>query len=730
MEKKKVFIWKTVAIVLFSCLIIFYVSGISLVRKYLKELPPLKTLEQYQPNLTTKIYDIEGRLIRELFTERRTTVTLSEIPVDLQNAIIAIEDTHFFKHWGVYLPRIISAMFFNIKAGHIVQGGSTITQQLAKVCFLTRERTMQRKMKEFLFALVLEHKYTKEEILQMYLNQIYFGYGAYGVESAARIYFGKHIQDLNLPECALLAGLPRAPNRYSPFKSLELATRRRSIVLYRMEKLGFITEEEKMRANEHLINTEKKLKAERHASYFIEYIRQQLEPKYGYNVLYKGGLNIFTTLDLEMQKKAEEILEKALSAFDEKKKNEIEKEGKQEEELAEEREDMEETEEIPPVQGALLAIEPQTGQIRTMVGGRDFYKSQFNRAVQAKRQPGSAFKPIIYTAAIDSGYTAASIIEDLPLTFQNDGEKWVLLGNTTDFFTLQIDTTTIPAEDSLEMKGKIWQPGNWDNKCIGPITLRKALSHSRNTCAIRLIYALSPRTVIKYARKLGVDKNFLGDNLSLALGTSVITMMELTHALSTIANGGIKTKPYAIIEIRNKQGTILESNIPQETEVLSAQTAYLVINLLKGVIKNGTGWRAKKLRRPAAGKTGTTQFLNDLWFAGFTPQLVAAVWVGYDDHRSLSKKISSSAMVVPIWTDFMIEALKDKPALKFSIPEGIVFEKINKENGLLTLKDDKNAIYEVFLKGTEPTTYDFTLNIPSLHLEDLSSTETPIMIEE
>ncbi len=729
MEKKKVFVWKTVSIILFSCLIIFYVSGIILFKKYLRELPPLKMLERYQPSLTTKIYDIEGKLIRELFTERRTTVTLSAIPVDLQNAIIAIEDTHFFQHWGVYLPRIVSAMFFNIKAGHIVQGGSTITQQLAKVCFLTRERTMQRKIKELMFALLLEHKYTKEEILEMYLNQIYFGYGAYGVESAARIYFGKHIRDLNLPECALLAGLPRAPNRYSPFRSFELAERRRSIVLYRMEKLGFITEEEKIKANEYPINTEKILSSGKHASYFIEYIRQQLEPKYGYNVLYKGGLSIFTTLDLEMQKKAEEVVNNALSVFDEKKKKQIEQKNKKEDELAEEMEETEEMEEISPVQGALLAIHPQTGQIRVMIGGRDFYKSQFNRAVQAKRQPGSAFKPIIYTAAIDKEYTASSIIEDLPLTFQNDGERWGLLGNTTDFVTLHIDTTTIPAEDSPDMKGRIWQPGNWDSKCFGPITLRKALSHSRNTCAIRLIYDLTPEIVIEYARKMGIDKSFLGDNLSLALGTSVITMMELTRALSTIANGGIKTKPYAVIQVKNRQGTVLESNIPQETEVLSAQTSYLAINLLKGVIKNGTGWRARKLGRPAAGKTGTTQDLNDLWFVGFTPQLVAAVWVGYDDHRSLGKKITSSGIVVPIWTDFMMEALKDKPVLKFSIPEGLVFEKVNKENGLLTLKDDKNAIYEVFLKGTEPTTYDFTLNIPSLYPQS-SLGDDSMMIEE
>ena len=725
MEKKKQFL-KIFITCIFSLLIIFYIIGINLMKKYLQELPPLQVLERYQPNLTTKIYDIEGRLISELFTERRTAVSLSEIPVDLQNAVIAIEDTYFFKHWGVYLPRINGAMIFNIKAGHIVQGGSTITQQLAKVCFLTRERTIQRKIKELMLALSLEYKYTKEEILQMYLNQIYFGYGAYGVESAARLYFGKHVQDLNLSECALLAGLPRAPNRYSPFKSLANALRRRAIVLFRMEKLGFITEEEKIEANDYPINTEKVLVVGKHAPYFIEHIRQQLEPKYGYNVLYKGGLNIFTTLDLDMQKKAEEILEKALSNFDKKKIAQFEQAERENGS-----EEMIEEEILPPVQGALLAIEPKTGKILAMVGGRDFSVSQFNRAVQAKRQPGSAFKPVIYTAALDREYTAGSLIDDLPLTFQNNGEKWILLGNTTDFVTIQIDTSTITPDDSPDMEGKIWQPGNWDNKFLGPVTLRFALAYSRNTCAIRLINTLVPQTVIECARRLGIEKSFLGNNLSLALGTSEVTMVELTRAFSTIANGGIKTKPYSIIKVETNQGTVLEENIPQEVEVLSAQTAYLVTNLLKGVVEHGTGWRARRLKRPAAGKTGTTEHLNDLWFVGFVPQLVCAVWVGYDDHRSLGEKLTSSGVVVPIWTDFMLEALKNKPVLKFSIPEGIIFERINKKNGLLTLRDDKSTIYEAFLKGTEPTTYDFTLNIPTLYPKDLSlDEESSAIIEE
>jgi penicillin-binding protein 1A len=392
--------------VLFASVIGILVISIIILRHYLTELPRIDTLDEYRPNLITEIYDINGEVIAELFVERRALVPLSKIPVDLQNAVIAVEDQRFFKHWGADLHAIARAMLANLKHGQIVEGGSTITQQLAKALFLTREKTIERKIKELLLSIQLEKDYTKEEILQLYLNQVYFGQAAYGVQEAASIYFGKDIEELNLAESALLAGLPRAPNRYSPFVDVARAYRRRATVLHRMVECGFVTEDEEKETNYYPLPFEKHQLRRSQGSYFVEYVRQILEPKYGSNAIFKGGLKIYTTLDLKMQKIAEKALAEKLDEFDEMKK----REGGEPEQI-----ELEEMEEVPErrVQGAIVAIHPGTGQIRVMVGGREFEESQFNRAVQAKRQPGSAFKPFIYTAAIDNGYTVVSPIETM-----------------------------------------------------------------------------------------------------------------------------------------------------------------------------------------------------------------------------------------------------------------------------------------------------------------------------
>jgi len=667
------------------------IVSVILLRHYLTELPRTDTLDEYRPNLVTKIFDINGEVIDELFVERRALVPLSEIPVDLQNAVIAIEDQRFFKHWGADLHAIARAMLSNLKHGQIVEGGSTITQQLAKALFLTREKTIERKIKELLLSLQLEKDYTKEEILQLYLNQIYFGQGAYGVQEAARIYFGKDVQELNLAESAMLAGLPRAPNRYSPFEDVARAYGRRATVLSRMVECGFITADEEKENNNYTLPLEKHRLNESRGSYFVEYLRQILEPKYGSNALFKGGMKIYTTLDLKMQKTAERVLADKLDEFDEIKKRESETPEEKEpggtEQVTERK-----------VQGAIIAIDPATGQIRVMVGGRDFSESQFNRVVQARRQPGSAFKPFIYTAAIDNGYTVVSPIEDSPVAYYNDGINWKLLSNTTDLS--DIDPEIVKNMDPE----KIWIPKNYKETFHGRTLIRDALAYSINVCAVKVLDRIRPTTAANYAEKMGILSP-LEKTLSLALGSSVVTPLEITSAYGVLANQGIKTKPYPIIRVEDASGNVLEENFPEEEVVLSAQTSYIMNYLLTEVAERGTGWYTKYIGRPRAGKTGTTNEFTDAWFIGFVPNLVTGVWVGYDDNQTLGEKKSGAVAACPIWTEFMKEALQDTPLLEFPLPANIVFVKIDPKTGLLALEDCPNAVLLPFVKGTEPTDY-------------------------
>jgi penicillin-binding protein 1A len=683
------------------------VFSLLILRRYLTELPPIDTLDDYRPNLITEIYDINGEVIDEFFVERRALVPLAKIPVDLQNAVIAIEDQRFFKHWGADLHAIARAILSNLKHHQIVEGGSTITQQLAKSLFLTREKTIERKIKELLLSIQLEKNYTKEEILQLYLNQIYFGQGAYGIQEAASVYFGKDVQELNLAESAMLAGLPRAPNTYSPFMDVARAYRRRATVLRRMVECGFITPEEENSANNYPLPTEKFQLRKASGSYFVEYIRQILEPKYGSNALFKGGLKIYTTLDLKMQKVAEKVLSKKLDEFDAIKKGESKKPEAS----------IQQGEEIPErkVQGAIIAIDPQTGQIRVMVGGRDFKESQFNRVVQAKRQPGSAFKPFIYTAAIDNGYTVVSPIEDSPVAYYNDGINWKLLSNTTDLS--DIDPEIVKNIDPE----KIWIPKNYEDNFRGRILIRDALAYSINVCAVKLLDRIRPTTASSYAIRMGIQSP-LEKTLSLALGSSVVTPLEITSAFGVLANQGIKTKPYAIIRVEDALGNVLEENYPEEEAVLSPQTAYIMTHLLREAAERGTGWYTKYLGRPRAGKTGTTNEFTDAWFIGFVPNLVTGVWVGYDDNQTLGERQSGAVAACPIWTEFMKEALQDTPVLDFPVPPNIVFVKIDPKTGLLALEDCPDAVLLPFVKGTEPTDYFLSEEMPKKETQPPIST--------
>jgi len=623
---------------------------------YLQDLPQLKKLEDYQPSLVTRLYATNGEVFAEFFQEKRLIIPLYQIPKVLKEAILAVEDARFYRHRGLDIWGILRATIANIKAGHIVEGGSTITQQLTKILFLTPERTFSRKLKEAILALLIESRYTKDEILEIYCNQMYLGSGAYGVEAAAQTYFGKSARDLNLAEAALIAGLFRAPSRFSPFNHPALAKKRMRHVLRRMVEVGYITQEEADRAARAPLRFNPRNKNRNRAPYFAEYVRQYLERRYGSNLLYHAGLKVYTTLDLQLQRYAEEALRKGLDELNQRHRLKVRGEGK-----------------IEPVEGAIVVLDPHNGHIKAMVGGYDYNKSQFNRAVQAKRQPGSAFKPFIYLTALYKGYTPADIILDAPVSYE------------------------IPGMD------KSWEPQNYTHKFYGPNTLRRALENSRNVSTVRLLDKIGVDSVIKTAKLLGLRGPFQ-PNLSLALGTSEISLLELTKAYGVFANQGVLVEPVAIRMVTDADGKVLERSPTVASEVVKPEYAYLITNMLKGVIRSGTGRRARKLKRPVAGKTGTTNNYQDAWFIGYTPQLVAGVWVGCDNHQTLGQDETGAHAALPIWLNFMEKALLPLPKQDFPVPQNITFVDIDPETGLLATPACPQVFSEAFIKGTEPTT--------------------------
>ncbi len=689
------------------------------VRGTLKDLPDVASLEHYVPPLVTNVTDTNGQPVGEFYTERRTTVPLTEIPVDLRKAVMAIEDTDFYSHWGINPKAILRAAANNLIAGRVVQGGSTLTQQLAKTIFLTREKTLDRKFKELLLTLQIERRYSKDEILQLYLNQIYFGAGAYGVEAASRWYFGKRATGLNLAECALMAGLIRSPNRYSPVTDADRAKDRRATVLRRMRDLNFITEAEEKEANDEPISSIALGRKEKEAHYFIEEVRQELEPRYGEERLEQGGLQIRTTLDIKLQSAAESIMEQHLADFDVTYGSAALKEYN--DNLLKNTTDQTALASLvlsttpPQIQGALIAMDVHTGAIRAMVGGRDYKASQFNRSMQAKRQPGSSFKPFIYSAALESKFTAATVVDDYPLVYIDVESDPTLLAEATTYAqihaaildNLQMTDEALSAmkeDERKETLKKFWRPQNFDGKFMGPLTLRRGLQMSRNLISIRIIDSIGPRAVAKMAHNAGI-KSWINPVLSLALGTSVVSLEELTNAYATFASGGLHAEPYFVERVSDRRGNILEENSPKVEARVNPQTAFLITNLMKGVVERGTGYYAHRLGRPLAGKTGTTQDQRDLLFVGFSPDLVCGVWIGYDDFRPLKKGLTASSIAVPLWTDFMREALKDKPVRDFPVPPKIEFAKIDADTGYLALPTCPKVILEAFREGTVPTEF-------------------------
>lgn len=641
-----------------------------------RDLPQIANLESFKPMLSSVVLSADGQVVTEFGIEKRKRTSLSRIPPQLQQAIIAVEDQYFHWHFGFNPAGILRAAYRNMRAGQVVQGGSTITQQLARNLFLTRRRDFSRKFRETILALQIERKYTKEQILELYLNQIYLGHGAYGVEEASQIYFGKHVENLSLAQCALLAALPKAPNKYSPKNNPGAAVQRRNVVLELMYQEAYITREQCISAKfEPIILSTSASKNTALAPYFTEYVRQLVIDRYGYDMLYKGGLQIQTTLNLEMQKAAESAIEEALREYEpERPRDDLADEEGIPHGLALDRESQISANlTTDVVQAALVAIDPATGEIRALVGGRDFEKSEFNRAVQAKRQPGSGFKPFIWAAALEGGMTASDRIVDGPIVFH--------------------------------FRNKVWEPKNYEERFYGPTTLREALEHSRNIVSIKLLNELGVTPVIRLAHRMGIQ-SYLQPNLTLALGSTGVTPLEITAAFATFASNGIYREPTPILKIVGPDGETIEEKQVKEKIALSEETAYIMTTLLQGVIERGTGRRAQELGRPAAGKTGTTNDCTDAWFIGYTPELTAGVWVGYDDMRSLGKKQTGGRVAAPIWTKFMKDALAGQPIREFSVPANVEFVEVEANTGLLAPQAlSVRRIKQAFRAGTAPTKY-------------------------
>ncbi len=629
-------------------------------------LPSTDDLVSVKPWVRTVLYDIKQRPIKAFYEEDRAVVPLDEMPANLVNAFIAVEDRQFYRHWGLNLFAIGKAVTEDVVARRWVRGASTITQQLAKNLFLTQDQTVTRKIKEAILAIRIERHFTKKEILSMYLNQIYFGEGAYGVEAASRRFFGKHVSDLTLAECAMLAGLPRNPSAYSPRRHFDRAKARQAIVLGSMKDMGMMTRDEADAAAGENISVLKVDKAEPGA-YFAEYIRQILEEKYGASVLYREGLKVYTTLDLDLQQAAEVAVETNLRAM-EKRLHYVPRDAMGTRPQAE-------TASTRYVQGALLAIDPENGYIEAMVGGRDFLESNFNRATQAERQPGSAFKIFVYTAAVDNGLTPADILIDDPLVI------------------------CLP-------DGQEWRPKNYSAEFAGPIIAREALAHSINIPAIKVAAKVGEGTVINYARMMGIRTHLLPYR-SIALGTFEVKMLELVSAVGVLAAGGIRAEPMAIIRIESRDGRTLLRELPRKSEVLSPETAFIMNSMLQSVVNEGTAGsiRGRGMTQTLAGKTGTTDDYSDAWFVGYTPDLVAATWVGFDERRRLGEKESGARAALPIWIDFMTKALEGVPDRPFPEPPGIVHREICRETGLLAREGCQMRRSEVFIAGTEPSRY-------------------------
>ena len=719
---------------------------------YSPDLPSISTLDDYAPSTITRVFAAGGEEIGQFATERRVVIGYNDIPEVLRQAVISSEDASFFEHFGLNIRRTAVTFIQNILRQRL-RGASTLTQQLARQVSLDgaaplgTEKAWSRKFNEALITIQIEKRYTKREILTLYCNQMYLGSGAYGVEAASRLYFGKPALELKLEEAALIAGIFQSPGRQSPLLNPDEAKSRRDYVLGEMRDNGYITatEAQTAMAND-IVLAERTPRRQTVAPYFVEDVRQHLEDTYGAGSLYRDGLEVHTTLDARLQAAANTAVARWLRVIDKRQgyrppaQNVLENGDTLEEyehprwrfrfseadvvpavvtgtdgetiqarighytsvisrdgfgwtrrtrgdqvanpgDLIEVRisaiDDAAgtletELEQEPEVEGALLALDNRTGRVLAMVGGYSFDRSKFNRATQAKRQLGSLFKGIVFTAAIDQGYTAASIIMDEPVSFD-------------------------PGPNQPP-----YEPANYKNEFLGPITLRYALEKSINVPAVQLMNEMGPETVVSYAPRFGFTSE-LPPFLSVALGSAETTLEEITSAYSVFPNGGVRMSPYEITRISDREGKVLEENRPEAHDAIRADTAYVMLSILRGVVERGTGQSARQLAWPVGGKTGTVDDFTDGWFIGFDPDITVGVWVGFDEKRSLGNSQDGASVALPIWREFMAAYIENRPApVGFLPPNNIVFVTVDGSTGKVAEPWAANAIQEAFIAGTQP----------------------------
>ncbi len=742
---------KTLFFVLSVVVTILLGSLFGVLLVYQKGFPQIKNLEDMKPVVMSTVYDDSMAPIKEFAIEKRIIVRSSDIPDILKKAIVAAEDNQFYSHWGINFKGFLRAVS-GVLLGQRRGGGSSITQQLARGFFLTPEFSVSRKLQEMLMAIQIEKKYTKDQILTFYCNKIFLGGSIYGVEAAARYYFGKPVRSVNLAEAALLASIiPSANGIYNVFKRPANCLRRRDQVLLRMQKMGFIDEKQRLQARREPLPVRPfDINRESLADYFAEDVRKYLENKYGDNLLYKGGLKVYSTLHWELQNWARDALQEGLRALDKRRgwrsrdklynlpENRLDPRAHRLKSWSNLRADVNAIvegvvlavdarrasvrvgdwsgellakdaawikrslpralktgdvalfrvldadaahrtlrlglEQEPEVEGAILVVDNRTGEIKAMVGGYSFEKSKFNRAIQALRQTGSTFKPIIYTAALENGFSAASQLEDQPFTHV---DEWT---------------------------GELWEPKNHQEDYRGPMTLRRGLEQSRNVITARILSALTPAVGVDYARKFGITSR-LDPYMSLALGAFEVTLKEMVESYTVFPNYGTRVSAYFVRSVRDSNGNLVEENFPEPRQAIEKETAFIMNYLLQGVVRSGTGWRARPLAAlaPIGGKTGTTNDYTDAWFIGFTPTLTVGVWIGFDQKKSLGFEETGSMAAAPVFVSFMEKYLKKYPETgKFRPPPGVLMVNIDKYTGKLLTPECLYPFSEAFLPGTEP----------------------------
>ena len=714
---------------------------------YAGDLPRISALDDYAPSTISRVYGARGEVVGEFAIERREVIPYERISPYLEQAILAAEDDGFYQHVGLSIPRIVVTAIKDVIQRRM-HGASTLTQQLTRKLFLTDDKTPERKIKEAILAIQIEKRYTKREIFTLYCNQMYFGHGVYGVEAASRLYFGKSAKDVSIEEAALIAGILQGNVRQSPYVNRDAAMRRRNYTLGRMADVGYITpaQSEELKKKPIVVRPDPPGQSSSAAPYFLEEVRRELEGRYGAKQLYENGLSIQTAIDLRLQEASAQALNDGLRRIDKRRgfrkprrnaiaeghtiesfrqprwdrpmtagqivpavvtaidgtviqlrvgnmRVTVDKKGyawtnKPSPAQLVTRGDLVETrlltlgdgtssatgtlEQTPEVEGAVLIIDNRTGQIMTMVGGYSFDRSKFNRATQASRQVGSAFKPFVYTAAIDSGYTPVTMLMDTPVSFPGGAGQ--------------------PA----------YTPLNYDHQFEGPITLRRALEQSRNVPAVPVMDQLGPNQVISYARRLGLESP-LPPYLAVALGAAEATLVEMTSAYSVYPNQGVRMRPYSVLKVSDREGNVLEENRPEPKDAIRADTAFVMTNILRGVVQRGTAGKAAALNWPIGGKTGTTDDYTDAWFIGFDPDITIGVWAGYDQKRSMGPAGTGAESALPIWMEIMKAwmATRTEPPT-FEAPGNIVFVSVDRGSGNPALEGTPGAIQESFISGTQP----------------------------